>query len=130
MNMTSIRFVTIMSSLTLTKRKAPAYKDRFWQVREMIEAWNHHMSENFKPSWASCLDESMSIWFNEFTCPGWMFCPRKPHPYGNEYHTICCGHLGILFAMEIVEGKHISKERSVDPNENKIGKTGALLLRL
>ena len=128
--MTSTRFEAIMSSLTFTKRKAPAYKDRFWQVREMIETWNHHMSENFKPSWASCLDESMSIWFNKFTCPGWVFCPRKPHPYGNEYHTICCGHSGILFAMEMVEGKDTPKERSVDPNENKIGKTGALLLRL
>ena len=22
-----------------------------------------------------CLDESMSIWFNRYTCPGWIFCP-------------------------------------------------------
>ena len=43
-----------MSSLTFTKKKAPAYKDRFCRVQEMIEYCNHHMSENFNPSWASC----------------------------------------------------------------------------
>ena len=128
--MSSTRFELIMTSLTFTKEPAPAYKDRFWQVREMIEAWNKHMSENFIPSWASCLDESMSIWFSRWTCPGWVWCPRKPHPYGNEYHTICCAHSGILFAMEMVEGKDRPKDRTIDPNDKKVGKTGALLLRI
>ena len=34
-----------------------------------------------------------------------MFVPRKPHLFGNEFHTICCGLCGILFALEIVMGK-------------------------
>jgi hypothetical protein len=32
-------------------------------------------------------------------------CPRKPWPFGNEYHTACCGLSGIMFVMEMVEGK-------------------------
>eukprot|EP00957_Ditylum_brightwellii_P020742 1563810-Ditylum_brightwellii.AAC.1 len=47
----------------------------------------------------------MSIWTSKWTCPGWMFVPRKPHPMGNEYHTIACGKSGILYGREIVEGK-------------------------
>ena len=120
--MSSTRFELIMTSLTFTKDPTSAYKDRFWQVRKMIEAWNKHMSENFIPSWASCLDESMSIWFSRWTCPGWVWCPRKPHPYGNEYHTICCAHSGILFAMEMVEGKDRPKDRTIDPNDKKLAK--------
>ena len=30
---------------------------------------------------------------------------RKPHPCGNEHHTICCGDSGILMSMELCEGK-------------------------
>ena len=38
-------------------------------------------------------------------CPGFFFCPHKPHPMGNEYHTICCGGIDILYGWEIVEGR-------------------------
>ncbi len=38
-----------------------------------------------------------------------MCVPRKPHPFGNEYHTICNGHLvngaPIMFCVELVEGE-------------------------
>jgi hypothetical protein len=37
-------------------------------------------------------------------CPGWMFVPRKPHLFGNEYHYICCADTMIMYAIEIVEG--------------------------
>jgi hypothetical protein len=87
------------------------------------------MAEKFTPSWVSCLDESMSIWFNKWTCPGWVFCPRKPHPFGNEWHTICCGESGILHAIELVEGKDHPREIP-DPPTDKHGKTVGLLLRL
>ena len=127
--MSSTRFEAILSSLTLTKESAPSYKDRFWEVREMIKCWNEHMRKNFIPSWVSCLDESMSIWFNRWTCPGWVYCPRKPHPYGNEYHSICCGLSGIMYSIEMVEGKDRPREK-IDPNDKTCGKTGALLLRL
>jgi hypothetical protein len=51
------------------------------------------------------LDESMSVWTNMWTCPGWMFVPWKPHPMGNKYHSICCGVSGIMYAIELVQGK-------------------------
>jgi len=71
----------------------------------LIEAWNDNMEEQFEPSWISCLDESMSKWINQYTCPGFVFCPRKPWPFGNEYHTIACGESIILWRVEMVEGK-------------------------
>lgn len=120
--MTSNRFEAIFAAIGFTDNKPPPYKDRFWQVRQMIAMWNEHMGKNFVPSWVSCLDESMSIWFNRYTCPGWVFCPRKPHPYGNEYHSICCGLSGIMYAIEIVEGKDKPREREQDENEKKLEK--------
>jgi hypothetical protein len=71
----------------------------------MIAAWNAHMAKIFVAVWVIFLDESMSIWHNQWTCPGWVFCPCKPHPFGNEYHTACCELWVILFSMELVEGK-------------------------
>ena len=81
----------------------------------MIEEFNKNMKEVFSSGWINCLDESMSIWTNRWTCPGWVFCPRKPHPYGNEYHTICCGLCGILFRLIMVEGKDRPPELSKPP---------------
>ena len=73
----------------------------------------------------------MSGWLNKWTCPGWVFCPRKPHPFGNEYHTICCGLSGILFDMEMVEGKDQPKElKAKHKEEDKYGTTCGLLMRL
>ena len=71
----------------------------------MLKAWNKNMVDQFTPSWVSCLDESMSTWMNKYTCPGWMFVPRKPWPIGNEYHTVCCSLSGIFWQLELVEGK-------------------------
>ena len=79
------------------------------------------------PGWITCLDESMSIWFNKWSCPGYVFCPRKPNPFGNKYHTIACGLSGILFAVEMVEGKDRPSELPSDPRTQK---TTNLLLRL
>ena len=41
-----------------------------------------------------------------------MCVPRKPHPFGNEYHTICDRDQGraILWRLEIVEGKDHPKK--------------------
>ena len=47
----------------------------------------------------------MSSLGNMFTCPGFVFCPRKPWETGNDYHTIGCGVTFIVFFLEIVEGK-------------------------
>ena len=93
------RFEDILASLAFTNNIPPAYVDKFFHVRDIIDAWNENISENFVPGWVSCLDESMMVWTNKVTCPGFMFVPRKPHPFGNEWHSICCGISGIMFAI-------------------------------
>ena len=122
------RFEVILKALAITARQPPAFRDRFWVVREVLEAWNSNMTEQFTPSWVSCLDESMSTWTNKYSCPGWMFVPRKPWPFGNEYHTVCCSLSGILWQMELVEGKDSPSE--IIPKFNNQGKTVGLLLRV
>ncbi len=94
----------------------------------MIKEWNIHMANVFLAGWVICLDESMSIWHQRWTCPGWIFCPRKPHPFGNEYHTACCALSNILFSIKLVEGKDSPPQVAREFTAN--GKTGGLLLRM
>ena len=122
------RFKVILKALAITARQPPAFRDRFWVVWEVLEAWNSNMMEQFTPSWVNCLDESMSTWTNKYSCPGWMFVPRKPWPFGNEYHTVCCSLSGILWQMELVEGKDSPSE--IIPKFNNQWKTVGLLLRV
>ena len=58
-----------------------------------------------------------------------MYVPRKPWPFGNEYHTVGCGVCGIMCGLELVEGKDFPCER---PKEDfhELGKTTGLLLQL
>eukprot|EP00804_Cyclotella_cryptica_P001269 CCRYP_012764-RA/>CCRYP_012764-RA protein AED:0.37 eAED:0.03 QI:0/0/0/0.5/1/1/4/0/472 len=88
------RFDAITAALSFTDASKPTYRDKFWEVRQLIVEWNKNMAEAFSPGWILCLDESMSIWHSRWTCPGWVFCPRKPHPFGNEYHSACCAGIG------------------------------------
>ena len=127
MYMSRKRFETILFALSFTVKDPPTFLDRFWQIRDLIHAWNENMKNVFKCGYITCLDESMSIWNNRWTCPGWMFVPRKPKPFGNEYHTICCGLSGILFAMELVEGKDRPRQLPSPPANQK---TTQLLLAL
>lgn len=46
--------------------------------------------QEFKSSWANTFRQLMSFWSNQSTCLGYMFVPRKPRPFGWEYHSICC----------------------------------------
>ena len=125
--MSKKRFDNITQCLTFTNQKRPSYIDKFWEVRQMISLWNENMAAVFSPGWVTCLDESMSIWFNRWTCPGWVYCPRKPHPFGNEYHDICCGLSNILFRILLVEGK--DKPQNKPPSEfERYGPTTHLLL--
>ena len=43
----------------------------------------------------------MSMWINKFTCTVFVFCPRKTHPKGKEYHAIYCGENGIIYVWYI-----------------------------
>jgi Transposase IS4 len=123
------RFDDILSSLVYTNKEPTIYKDRFFEIRQLVDCWNANMAANFSPGWVTCLDESMMTWTNQFTCPGFMLVPRKPHPFGNEWHSICDGITGIMFAVEIVEGKDAPPERGASLHDN-MGKTVGLLLRL
>ena len=78
----------------------------------MIKAWNENMRQHYVPSWANCLDESMSTWWSRWTCLGWMFVPRKPHPFGigNEYHSVANALTTIIWGVKLVEGKDKPKE--------------------
>ena len=42
------------------------------------------------PPWHSCLNESMNFQLNKF-CPGFMYVPCTPQPFGNEYHSVADG---------------------------------------
>ena len=61
------------------------------------------------------LDKSVSPWTDKFACPGHMCVSRKPWLIGNKYHTICCCLSGIMYLVEIVEGKECPPQK---PNEN------------
>ena len=98
-------FEAIIKYLKFTSTPAPAYKAPFHCVEELVNAFNKHTQRAFVPSWIACLDESMLVWTSQWTCPGWMFVPHKPHPFGNDYHSMCCGLSGIMYSIELVEGK-------------------------
>ena len=127
--MTQTRFEAILSALTFTDSASPTFVDKFWEVRQMIEAWGTNMNDNFIPGYMNCLDESMSMWMNKFTCPGFMFVPRKPWPFGNEYHTVCCCSSGIMWGIDLVEGKDHPQQLGIQQYDN-FGSTFGLLLRM
>ena len=123
------RFESILKHLKFTTKECPPFKHPFHPVNDLIAAFNDHTQSCFSPGWINCLDESMSVWTNMWTCPGWMFVPRKPHPMGNEYHTLCCGVSGIMYAIELVEGKDRPRQQQA-ARYSEHGKTTGLLLRL
>ena len=122
------QFEAILKVLSYTSHQRPAFQDRFWEVHQMLDAWNTNMMEQFTLSWVNCLDESMSTWTNKYSCPGWMFMPRNPWPFGNKYHIVCCSLSGIFWQMELVEGKDSPSQ--IVPKFNNEGKTVGLLLRV
>ena len=95
----------------------------------MLEMWNTNMANNFSPSWINCIDDSMSKWVNEYTCPCFMFVPRKPCPFGNEYHDAGCAHSDIIWALDLREAK--DRPMNLGNKEfDDLGKTTGILLRL
>ena len=106
---TYTRFRDIMAAIRYTNKDVPIlFTDKFHEVRQMIDAFNNHYTNEYTPSWLNCIDESMSSWLNKF-CPGFMCVPRKPHPQGNEYHSIADadkdGTKPVMWRVKIVEGK-------------------------
>ena len=128
--MSHTRFELITKALKYTARPTPSYRDPIHEVRDLITSFNVLMEKKFVSGWVVCLDESMSPWTRQWSCPAFVFCPRKPHPKGNEYHTIADGKSGIPFGMELVEGKDEPPEREAVKAFKKYGKTAGLLLRM
>ena len=123
------RFEKILNNLRYTKEEVPEFRDRFWEVQSMTKMWNNNMGANFLPSWINCINESMSKWVNEYTCPGFMYVPRKPWPFGNEYHDTGCADSDIIWALDLREGK--DQPRNLGKKEfDEIGKTTGILLQL
>lgn len=91
-----------MYHLCLSDSNPPNYQEKFWEVQDMLAIWRENMADFFSPAWIICLDKSMSIWHSWWTCPGWVFCPRNPHIFGNEHHTIWCGEMGVSVDFEMV----------------------------
>lgn len=123
------RFVEIWSCMCFTKNNPPNCIDKYLEVREFIAEWNTNMDVEFKSSDTTCLDESMSKWVNQYTCPGFILCPRKPWPLGNKYYSIGCCKSKVMFRIELVEGKNEPRQRG-EKQYNEHGKTIGLLLRL
>ena len=80
-------------------------------VEHMIESFNDNYKGEYVPSWLNCLDELMNSFLDKF-CPGFMCVPRKPHPFGNEYHSIADGATEkglegklIMWRVRLREGK-------------------------
>ena len=103
--MTRNWFETILSAMMYTSNEPPVYVDRFWEVRQSIDAWNVNMAHNVSPSWINAIDKSMSKWVSEYTCPGFMYVPRKPRQFGNEYHDAGCADSDIIWQVDLREGK-------------------------
>jgi Transposase IS4 len=129
--MSKNRFEDILRNLVYTNRPSPqGYRDPFHHIRQMEEEWNRNMEQQFDPSWINCLDESMMEWLSQFTCPGFMVVGRKPHPFGNERHTICCADSTIMWHAEIVEGKDRPSQLGVKEFNNLGGPTVGLMVRM
>ena len=78
-------------------------------------------------SWINCIDELMSKWINEYTCPGFMYVPRKPWKFGNEYHDAGCADSNIIWVLDLREGKDWPQNLGHKEFDN-IGKTTGILL--
>ena len=102
--MRCVKFDKILTRLKYTDEDPPHYVGRLFHVRKLVEAQNANISTNLTPVWIPFLDESMMIWTNKFG-PGWVVLPRKLHPFGNEWHTICYAMSVVVFFVELVWGE-------------------------
>jgi hypothetical protein len=59
--MAGYRFQQIMSCICITTSK-PTETDRFWEVRNLITAWNKNMQDWYVPSWVSCLEMNRCLY--------------------------------------------------------------------
>ena len=58
--MKKCRFKRILKAMKYDKNKPPRYKNIFWEVTDLINAWDSNMEKVLGPGWINCLDKSMS----------------------------------------------------------------------
>ena len=75
-------------------------------MRQIEEVQNLNMAEGFNPLLINVLDKSMMKWFKKYA-PGFMCVGRKPQPFGNKMHSVCCGLTSILWRAQITESKYL-----------------------
>ena len=122
-------FEEILLAISYTNKHPPQMLDKFWEIRKLIDAWNVNMEAEFLPSWINAIDESMSKWLNKFTCPGFMYVPRKPWLFWNEYQDAGCCLSDILWHVDLREGKDHPHHLGEKEHGN-LGCTIGVLLRL
>ena len=80
----------------------------------------------FNPGWINVLDKSMMEWFNNYY-PGFVCVYRKPHPFGDERHTICFCFMSINWREKTIERKYRPSQRGAKQHQ-EIGNTVGLML--
>jgi hypothetical protein len=106
--MSGKRFFRILHALTFQLAAdfaANRNPDRFREQRPLQTAWNDNMEFAYTPGELLVLDESVMRWLTQRTCPGWMFLPRKPWPFGGESHTIADKANNVIFRLGYSEGR-------------------------
>ena len=88
------------------------------------------MSKFLLNIWCSFLDYSIFFWTNNYLCHGFIFVPREPLHFRNEYCTIFCGISGVLYRLYLVEGKYCPMKLDAPIYNEILGKTVGLLLKL
>ena len=53
---------SIIDALLFTGLTPQYFKEKVFEIRQIIVAWNNHMNDVFIPLWIYCLDEYFSIW--------------------------------------------------------------------
>ena len=53
--MTYRRFEEIRTNLVYTNQNKPMFKDKFWEIYQIVQQWNENMKQRFSASWVSCL---------------------------------------------------------------------------
>ena len=102
--------------------------DRFLHCRCYLDQLKVAWIKAMEPGGWLCLDESMVAWLGlALLMPGWKVIKRKPHPFGLEFKTVCCGTTGIMINFEPQEGKDVMVHH---PFVKEVNKSSAWCLRL
>ena len=123
-------FKAILGALSYVDHDPPVLLDHFWEVQWFDCCMESKHGRKFLALfWINVIDESMSKWVNKYTCLGFMFVPRKPWPFGNEFDDADCADSDIIWQVELREGKDHLQHLGGKEHDEK-GKTVGTLLHL